>query len=276
MATVINGVTFFCDGLVTTRSHANSKLVYNKNYEKLLNDRRIYTLPRSPEVQRFKEGDIFRVSKNVVIEPYSMFLRGNHFFSMGSFSSTDCNLPINCIVGRYSSIARDVERLYGNHPTDRFTTSMLTYDRQVTAFNDYLADYDSTLAKVGTNIPNLSPVVIGNDVWIGQGVKFISTGITIGDGAVVAAGALVTKDVPPYAIVGGVPAKVIKYRFPEKTIEKLLALKWWQYGFADFKGINVDDDIDTFIEKLTELVASEKIKPFLPKPVTIADFEQLT
>ncbi len=70
------------------------------------------------------------------------------------------------------------------------------------------------------------PCHIGNDVWIGHGV-FIKEGVTVGDGAVIAAGAVVVKDVPPYAIVGGSPAKIIKYRFDEKTISKLLELQWW-------------------------------------------------
>ena len=69
-------------------------------------------------------------------------------------------------------------------------------------------------------------IYIGNDVWVGTRV-LIMGGVTIGNGAVVAAGAVVTKDVPPYAIVGGVPARVIKYRFPEDVIQKLEASKWW-------------------------------------------------
>lgn len=69
-------------------------------------------------------------------------------------------------------------------------------------------------------LPNSSPIVIGNDVWIGQDVTFSSSGIAVGDGAIVAAGSLLTKDVPPYAIVGGVPAKVLKYRFSEDVIEQ--------------------------------------------------------
>ena len=70
---------------------------------------------------------------------------------------------------------------------------------------------------------------MGNDVWIGENAHIMS-GVTIGDGAIVGSEALVTKDIPPYAIVGGNPAKIIKYRFDEYTIEKLLKIKWWDFG----------------------------------------------
>lgn len=73
------------------------------------------------------------------------------------------------------------------------------------------------------------PVRIGNDVWIGANATILS-GVTIGDGAVVAAGSVVTEPVPPFAIVGGVPASVIKYRFPAETIERLLCIGWWDWS----------------------------------------------
>jgi carbonic anhydrase/acetyltransferase-like protein (isoleucine patch superfamily) len=73
------------------------------------------------------------------------------------------------------------------------------------------------------------PIVIGNDVWSGFG-SVVSPGITVGDGAIIAAGAIVTRDVPPYSIVGGVPAKVIKYRFDEPDREALLRIRWWDWA----------------------------------------------
>ena len=77
-------------------------------------------------------------------------------------------------------------------------------------------------------------VNIGNDCWIGQHV-FIVGGVTIGDGAVVYAGAVVTKDVPPYAIVGGVPARIIRYRYDQETIDWLLRIKWWEHDIEWFE-----------------------------------------
>ena len=87
---------------------------------------------------------------------------------------------------------------------------------------------------------NLPPVIIGNDVWIGDGVK-IKNGVTIGDGAIIGACALVIKDVPPYAIVGGVPAKIIKYRFKKNIIKELLKLKWWDLDVEIIKQIPYDN-----------------------------------
>jgi len=162
---------------------------------------------------------------SAVIEPYSMFLVGGYFYSIGSFTSVNSLLPVNTIIGRYSSIASNVKRMQGNHPITRFTTSMLTYDTKVSAINDFLTETNKIFERVPNPEPNGTPVVIGNDVWIGQDVTFVSKGVSIGDGAIIAAGSIVTKDVPPYAIVGGSPAKIIRNRFSDEIISDLLELK---------------------------------------------------
>ncbi len=93
-----------------------------------------------------------------------------------------------------------------------------------------------------------SPVIIENDVWIGQNV-LILPGVTIHNGAICAAGAVVTKDVPPYAIVAGVPAKVVKKRYSDEDIEKLLKIAWWEWDDEKIKtNLEYFYDPQTFIE----------------------------
>jgi carbonic anhydrase/acetyltransferase-like protein (isoleucine patch superfamily) len=96
-------------------------------------------------------------------------------------------------------------------------------------------------------------VIIGNDVWIGSHV-LVKGGVKIGNGACVAAGSVVVKDVPPYAVVGGVPAKLIKYRFSQTIIDKLLELQWWNLSDEKLKNnISFFQTEEITIEKINEL-----------------------
>ena len=168
------------------------------------------------------------IGKNASFEGYNAIGCNSKFTGrMGrcSYMANDCDLYAS--IGRFTSIGDNVKSIMFRHP--------LTYPFVSTSPMFY-----STLKQCGSNFAtkNLfqecvmadakehSAIVIGNDCWINSNVTFIS-GVTVGDGAVVLAGAVVTRDVPPYAIVAGVPAKVIKYRFSEKDIEWLLNKKWW-------------------------------------------------
>ena len=136
----------------------------------------------------------------------------------GTYISRQCRIGAN--IGRYTSIAPNVRTNCGIHPY------MYPFVTTCPMFFSVMKQNGKTFAnrqmfKELTDIPN-----IGNDCWICENV-FICGGETIGDGAVVLAGAVVTKDVPPYAIVGGVPAQVLKYRFDEETIRVLLQVQWW-------------------------------------------------
>lgn len=124
------------------------------------------------------------------------------------------------VIGKFCSIADNVVIFGGGeHKTDWGTTY---------PFNVFLPDFSGITEHPATK----GDVIIGNDVWLASGCKIMS-GVTIGDGAVVAANALVAKDIPPYAIVGGNPAKVIKYRFDEDLIKKFLEIKWWDWEYQD-------------------------------------------
>ena len=152
----------------------------------------------------------------------------------------------NTKIGRYTCIATDVMTVAGSHPTSKFASIHPAFysTRGQAGFSYVMEDKYRDFHYIDGNFT----VIIGNDVWIGSGVK-IMEGVTIGDGAVIASGAVVTNDVPPYAIVGGVPGKIIKYRFDENTIEKLLDLKWWDKG-QEWIENHADDYSD--VEKLLE------------------------
>lgn len=140
-------------------------------------------------------------------------------------------------IGAFTSIAEGVTISKGNHAIHTVSTHPFFFLKRF----GFRADDRADTPKGD------GPVVIGHDVWIGRDVTLLNN-LTIGTGAVVAAGAVVTKDVPPYAIVGGVPAKIIRYRFDEATIEKLLASRWWLRTDAELlAGVDRFFDVEQFL-----------------------------
>ena len=165
---------------------------------------------------------------------------------MGAFSYVGPGSRIEGKVGRFCSIGPDVRVVSANHPIGFVSTSPATYST-LGQCGDTLstgADFEEAVFLDGSQFA----CEIGNDVWIGERV-LIKGGVRIGTGAVIAMGAVVTKDVPPYAIVGGAPAAIIKYRFDEEMRNDLLASEWWNMDRAWLEQ-NVDRFVDprTFIK----------------------------
>ncbi len=145
-------------------------------------------------------------------------------------------------VGSFCSIAKNVTITGMNHPTKYVTTHpFIYYQSRGFIYKDRLDLIDDEKNQ---------KVIIGNDVWIGTGVIILPS-VKIGNGAIIGAGAVVTNDVPDYAIVVGVPAKIIKYRFCEKEINLLNKLEWWNWPNENIKE-NTEKFIDKSIFKLKE------------------------
>jgi acetyltransferase-like isoleucine patch superfamily enzyme len=136
-------------------------------------------------------------------------------------------------IGRFCSIARNCEIGVAEHPIYFVSTHPFQFNKTIFKSKEYL-----DIQKV--KWLGHRETIIGNDVWIGA-KAIIKTGLCIGDGAVIASGAVVTKDIPPYAIVGGVPAKILKYRFTDPIIKELLDIKWWDINIEMLRHIHFDD-----------------------------------
>lgn len=147
-------------------------------------------------------------------------------------------------IGAYCSINYTAAIGGANHPMHFVSTHPIFYTKKSAQ-----ELYDIAFADEEVDIKdNKSKIVIGNDVWIGT-YATILPGVTIGDGAVIGAGAVVTKDVPPYAVVGGTPAKVIKYRFSQEVIEGLLKIKWWDWPDEKIReNAYLFYDVEKFVE----------------------------
>jgi acetyltransferase-like isoleucine patch superfamily enzyme len=134
---------------------------------------------------------------------------------------------ISGCIGKYTSIGPDVKVIEGTHPyTYPFVTTSPAFFSVKKQNSQTFTDIQRFDEQLRLCKEKNYPVKIGNDCWIGDRVIIIG-GVTIGDGAMILAGAVVTKDIPPYAIVGGVPAKILKYRFCDDSIAFLLDFKWW-------------------------------------------------
>lgn len=191
-----------------------------------------------------------------------LICRGN--LSVGAFSYSWSTISTSVkSIGRYCSIAGEVRFAEVEHPTKWLSTSSFVYERSW-MWGRFAASKGLDISQVPVPHFTGSPkITIGNDVWIGLGA-YIRGGVHLGDGCIVAARAVVTRDVPPYAIVAGNPGRVIKFRFDQATIDRLLRLKWWNYSFTDFPLRTIDNVLST-LDDLERRRDSGELQVFSPK-----------
>jgi acetyltransferase-like isoleucine patch superfamily enzyme len=169
-------------------------------------------------------------------------------------------------VGRFCSIAGRGSVGQNEHPTNWVSGHWMFIDDL--PWKEAKAFYARNPAMLEAGIRNYRreicdthpKVVIGSDVWIGEGA-YIRWGVTVGDGAVIGAHAVVTKDVPPYAIVAGSPARIIRYRFDDAVIAELLRLQWWNYGLSALDGTTIND-VDFALGQIDRNIRSGRAEPY--------------
>lgn len=154
-----------------------------------------------------------------------MIFRNYHNIDIGIYSYGGCfdlyNIPSGTVIGRYCSFARNIYILSGNHPMANKSTHPFFYSPHF----GYVDKLFITRTKL----------VIENDVWIGQNALILPAVNKIENGAVIAAGAVVTENVPPFAVVAGNPAKIIRYRFPQQVIDQITQTAWWEKDINEIK-----------------------------------------
>lgn len=186
-----------------------------------MNKAKIY--PRTGDYQTVYLNQVV-TNPNIIVGDYTMY---NDFVNDPTeFEKNNVlyHYPINgdrLIIGKFCSIACGAKFLFNS--ANHSLTSLSTYP-----FPIFFEEWGLERAQVTRAWDHKGDIVIGNDVWIGYEAVILA-GVTIGDGAIIGTRAVVTKDVPPYTIVGGVPAKPIRKRFPGDTIAALLALRWWDW-----------------------------------------------
>lgn len=178
----------------------------------------------------------------------------NCHIGRGTYIMNSCWFS-NCLIGRYCSIASEVKMVQKHGHPISYASSSPVFSTQDAMVETYINN--SALPSYGLN-EKISlagqewDAVIGNDVWIGARSILLGA-ITIGDGAIIGAGSVVTKNVPPYAIVAGNPARIIKYRFSKETIQLLLETKWWNREECWLKEhASLFSDVDALLNALQQ------------------------
>lgn len=220
-------------------------------------------------------GDGVNISSDAAFEPPCSikWMNIESSFRIGAFSYAVSGYYSCVSIGRYTSIGEEVQIGRASHPTSWVSTSPFFYLPE--PLFDVGASFEEYRNYAGYGAPQhpgaisttFRPVTIGNDVYIGHGAM-IMPGVTIGDGAIVAANAVVTKDVPSYAIVAGNPARLVRFRLDPVVFAQLLHLQWWRWAPWQLRDIDFSNP-DAAIEGM-KLLEQEQ-EPYRPGIVHLSE-----
>jgi acetyltransferase-like isoleucine patch superfamily enzyme len=196
-----------------------------------------------------------RVIKSTIRGP--LFLNKNSQVGPDVTAGKYFGMNENCFIARatigaYCAIGARTAINPFNHPSSWLSIHEFQYHPK--SF-DWVDEYND-FARLERTPDMFAHVEIGNDVWTGHNVN-VMAGVSVSDGAIIAAGSVVTKDVAPFAIVAGVPATVKRYRFPERTIERLQRLKWWDLELSDLSGLPFRD-VDRCLDMIEDIKARKR------------------
>ena len=216
---------------------------------------------------------------NTILEPPCSlkWLTASYRLRVGAFSYCVSGYLFDVEIGRYCSIGESVQMGRGDHPLGWLSTSPTFYltesfmklpeaGQNFEQFRDFVPELQGR-----SPLPGPRTIIIENDVWIGHGA-FIRPGVRVCTGAVVAACSVVTKDVPPFAIVAGNPAKVVKFRFSEELRLRVLASLWWTRGPWQFEGLDLsrpEQSIDTIEKRVLSTEA------FCPQEINLTHWNKV-
>jgi acetyltransferase-like isoleucine patch superfamily enzyme len=193
--------------------------------------------------------------------------------SIGAFSYMNYGGEItNSTIGRYCSIAQQVIINPGNHASNFLSTHPFVSDPSgIAAGMQSLSEYHDIACTTITvqSDARQNAAIIGHDVWIGARATILG-GVEIGHGSIIAAGAVVTKSVEPYSIVGGVPAKRIRFRFDPDIIAELLSIQWWKWDLAGLGNERDYSDVRAFITRMRAALERQSLSIYQPKHASIA------
>lgn len=180
--------------------------------------------PRSNDKETIYLKNIIK-NPNIIVGDYTIYNDFKNNPKNFERNNVLYHYPINndkLMIGKFCSIACGAKFIFNS--ANHTLSSLSTYP-----FPIFFEEWELDVKNITNAWDNKGDIVIGNDVWIGY-EAVIMAGVTIGDGAIIGTGAVVTKDIPPYTIVGGIPAKPIRKRFKQETIDILLKIKWWNWS----------------------------------------------